>query len=192
MSRYPFDYVLGSVHHIDGWGFDDPRVMHEWDRRDVDEVYRRYFQLVGDSAEAGVFTILGHVDLVKKFGHRPEDPAFDAVVDMADRIARAGTLVEINTAGLRRPVGEIYPHLSILRRSCGPTGWQSPSARTPTRPRKWAVTSIAAPLWRSRPASSEYAALVPDDSHGRAASTCGRYLSPRGRRAETHGDGEVG
>jgi histidinol-phosphatase (PHP family) len=115
VGRFPFDYVIGSVHHIEGWGFDDARFMKEWDRRDVDEVYRRYFRLVGDSAESGVFTTLGHVDLVKKFGHRPHGSVQDAVEEMAARIARSGALVEINTAGLRRPAGEIYPQLAILR-----------------------------------------------------------------------------
>ena len=111
VSRYPFDYVLGSVHHIDGWGFDDPRLMHEWDRRDVDEVYRRYFQLVGDSAEAGVFTILGHVDLVKKFGHRPEDPAFDVVVGWRTGSRARGPSSRSTPPVSRRAVGEIYPHV---------------------------------------------------------------------------------
>jgi len=191
VSRHPFDYVLGSVHHIDGWGFDDPRLMHEWDRRDVDEVYRRYFQLVGDSAEAGVFTILGHVDLVKKFGHRPEDPAFDAVVDMAQRIARAGTLVEINTAGLRRPVGEIYPHLSILRAlwSHGVAITFGSDAHTPEEVGSdfdhGAALALAAGY-------AEYAVLVPDYLHGRARIHMRPIPQPSGPRAETHGTGEVG
>jgi histidinol-phosphatase (PHP family) len=115
IGRFPFDYVIGSVHHIEGWGFDDARYMAEWDRRDVDEVYRRYFRLVGDSAETGLFTVLGHVDLVKKFGHRPHGSVEDAVEEMAERIARSGVLVELNTAGLRRPAREIYPSLGILR-----------------------------------------------------------------------------
>jgi histidinol-phosphatase (PHP family) len=113
--RFPFDYVIGSVHHVEGWAFDDARYMSEWDKRDVDEVYRRYFLLVGESAESGVFTTLGHVDLVKKFGHRPHGSVQDAVEEMAARIAGTDVLVEVNTAGLRRPAAEIYPHLAILR-----------------------------------------------------------------------------
>jgi histidinol-phosphatase (PHP family) len=113
--RFPFDYVIGSVHHIDGWGFDDARYLAEWDRWNIDDVYRRYFRLVGESAECGVFTTLGHIDLVKKFGHRPHGSMEDAVEEMAARIARAGVLVEVNTAGLRRPAREMYPQLGILR-----------------------------------------------------------------------------
>ncbi|MCZ7664176.1 MAG: histidinol-phosphatase HisJ family protein [Thermoleophilia bacterium] len=114
LAEYPFDYVLGSVHFIDGWGFDDPRNIGGFDSRSVDEIYRRYFELMGEAADSGAFTILGHVDLVKKFGHRPAEPMEGPLSLLAATIARAGLLVEINTAGLRRPVGEIYPAPSVL------------------------------------------------------------------------------
>ncbi len=85
---------------------------------DIDEVWAEYFDLVGDAAESGLFTILGHLDLVKKFGYRPTRILKVELDHLVDRIARAGVLVEINTAGLHRPVGEAYPTLDILRRLC--------------------------------------------------------------------------
>jgi histidinol-phosphatase (PHP family) len=118
LDSYPFDYVIGSVHHLDAWGFDDPRQMEDYGNRDIDDIWIEYFQLVGDAAESGLFTILGHLDLVKKFGYRPTR-ALDLELEMlVDRIARSGTLVEINTAGLHRPAQEAYPSLDILRRLC--------------------------------------------------------------------------
>ena len=105
------------MHHLGTWGFDDPRQIDEYDDRDIDEVWIEYFQLVGDAAESGLFTILGHLDLVKKFGYRPTRVLAIELDHLVDRIARAGVLVEINTAGLHRPVGEAYPTLDILRRS---------------------------------------------------------------------------
>ncbi len=116
LDEHPFDYTIGSVHHLGDWGFDDPRQMGEYDSRDIDDAWIEYFQLVGDAAESGLFTILGHLDLMKKFGYQPTR-AMTAELDyLVDRIARAGVLCEINTAGLHKPVGEAYPTLDILRR----------------------------------------------------------------------------
>jgi histidinol-phosphatase (PHP family) len=115
LAAHPFDYVIGSVHYLDEWGFDDPGAMDSWSQRDVDDVYRQYLQVVGDAAQTGLFTILGHLDLVKKFGHRPTQPLGAALDTLARRIARAGAIVELNTAGLRKPVGEIYPSVEWLR-----------------------------------------------------------------------------
>jgi histidinol-phosphatase (PHP family) len=116
LEAHPFDYVIGSVHFLEDWGFDDPRNIDGYDDRDIDEVWIDYFQLVGDAADSGLFTILGHLDLVKKFGYRPTRTLRTELARLVDRIARAGVLVEINTAGLHKPVAEAYPTLDILRR----------------------------------------------------------------------------
>lgn len=115
LGSYPFDYVIGSVHYLDGWPFDDPRQRDTWQGRDVDEVWRTYFDLVGAAAETGAFTLMGHLDLVKKWGHRPLRPIEDAARTLAERIARADVVVEVNTAGLRKPVAELYPDVDLLR-----------------------------------------------------------------------------
>jgi histidinol-phosphatase (PHP family) len=116
LEEYPFDYTIGSVHHLGAWSFDDPRQMDGYAQRDIDEVWIEYFDLVGEAAESGLFTILGHLDLMKKFGYRATR-VLDLELDhLVDRIARAHVLVEINTAGLHKPVKEAYPTLEILRR----------------------------------------------------------------------------
>ena len=115
LDAYPFDYVIGSVHFIDGWAFDDPRNREGWTDRDIGQVYGRYFELVAEAAETGAFTILGHLDLVKKFGHRPERPLVEAARSLVARVARTGVAVEVNTSGLRKPVAEVYPHIDLLR-----------------------------------------------------------------------------
>ena len=118
LESHPFDYTIGSVHHLGTWGFDDPRELDHYADHDIDDVWAEYFDLVGDAAESRLFTILGHLDLVKKFGYRPTRTLKVELDRLVDRIARAGVLVEINTAGLHRPVGEAYPTLHILRRLC--------------------------------------------------------------------------
>ena len=115
LRRYDWDYVIGSVHFVDDWGLDDSRYLSG---------YARYFDLVGASAETGLFDTIGHADLVKKFGHRPARDQSEAYVRLAARLAEAGVCVEVNTAGLRKPVGEIYPHPDLLR-ACRAAGVQT-------------------------------------------------------------------
>jgi histidinol-phosphatase (PHP family) len=118
LEAYPFDYVVGSVHFLGDWAFDDPRNVAEYDNRDIDHVWIEYLELIGDAAESGLFTILGHLDLVKKFGFRPTRTLDKEFTRAVQRIARAGVLVEINTAGLHKPVAEAYPTVEILRLLC--------------------------------------------------------------------------
>jgi histidinol-phosphatase (PHP family) len=116
LGRYDWDYVIGSVHFLDGWGFDDSRYLAGFADWDIDKLYAYYFSVVADSADTGYFDTIGHCDLVKKFGHRPAKLPLDAqYADLARRFARAGVCVEVNSAGLRKPVGEIYPHQALLR-----------------------------------------------------------------------------
>jgi histidinol-phosphatase (PHP family) len=124
LRRYDWDYVIGSVHFIDDWGFDDVRYVSGFEGWDIDALYARYFDLVGASAETGLFDTMGHVDLVKKFGHRPAQDQSAAYTRLAARFAQTGVCVEVNTAGLRKPVGEIYPHPDLLR-ACREAGVQT-------------------------------------------------------------------
>jgi histidinol-phosphatase (PHP family) len=103
------------VHFIDDWGFDDRRYLAGYHRWDTDALYARYFATVADSADTGLFDTIGHTDLVKKFGHRARTDQSANYRCLAERFARAGVCVEVNTGGLRKPVGEAYPHPDLLR-----------------------------------------------------------------------------
>jgi histidinol-phosphatase (PHP family) len=116
LQSQPFDYVIGSVHHLDDWGFDDPRQIDRYEWVDVDDMWVDYLELVGEAAESGLFTIMGHLDLVKKFGYRASRSLEMELDRLMARIARAGVAVEINTAGLHKPVKEAYPSPEILRK----------------------------------------------------------------------------
>jgi histidinol-phosphatase (PHP family) len=107
-----FDYVVGSVHFVGDEAVDHPG----WDvwegSEDPDEVWRRYFEALAECAGSGLFDILAHPDLVKVWGaSRPlpeRDPRF-FYEPAVEAIAESGIAVEVSTAGLRKPVGEIYP-----------------------------------------------------------------------------------
>ena len=115
LEPFSFDYVMGSVHYVDGWGFDDPRCIEGYQGRDIFALWARYFEFLGEAAECGLFDILAHPDLIKKFGFRPEADVSLLYENCLDRVAKAGLAVEVNTAGLRKPVGEIYPSEEFLK-----------------------------------------------------------------------------
>ena len=115
LEDYPYDYVIGSVHFIKDWGFDNPDEYERWGERDVDKVYRNYYELVRRCAQTGMYHIMGHVDLVKKFGHRATDDLTDEIKKTAQVFKECGVAIEINTSGLRKPVKEIYPSLQDLK-----------------------------------------------------------------------------
>lgn len=108
------DVLLGSVHFIGGWAFDDPHHIDLWDARDVDAVWEQYFSRWCEAARSGVFTVMAHPDLVKKFGHRPSFDPRELYVEAARAAAEGGVLVEASTAGWRKPVGELYPGPELL------------------------------------------------------------------------------
>ncbi|PKQ30340.1 MAG: histidinol phosphatase [Actinobacteria bacterium HGW-Actinobacteria-10] len=106
--------VLGSVHFLGMWAFDDPAELPAWDERSVDEIWLEYADTWCDAAASGLFDVLAHPDLPKKFGHRPSfDPA-KMYERMAGAAAEGGALIEVSTAGLRKPVGELYPGPQLL------------------------------------------------------------------------------
>ena len=110
-----FDFVLGSVHFIDDWGFDNPAVKQVWNSVDVTDTWRAYFKLVLKLVNTGLFDALSHLDIPKKFGHRPSDKDLKEMVQpVLDRVAEVGMGMELNTSGLRKSVGEIYPSALIV------------------------------------------------------------------------------
>ncbi|MBF6600015.1 MAG: PHP domain-containing protein [Dehalococcoidia bacterium] len=115
LAPYDWDIVLGSVHYIGSFGFDDERFRAEWDRRQTSTVWHDYGVLVGELAASGLADVLSHPDLPKVFGHRPqsETPLHDAILTGA---SGAGTAIELNSNGLRK-CGEIYPALPLLQRA---------------------------------------------------------------------------
>jgi histidinol-phosphatase (PHP family) len=115
LEDYPYDYVIGSVHFIKSWGFDDPGQRKQWGAQDVNKVYRDYFDLLRQCAKTQMFDIMGHVDLVKKFGHRATEDMSDEVKKTALTFKECGVAVEINTSGLRRQCKEMYPALNFLK-----------------------------------------------------------------------------
>jgi len=113
-ARLPFDYVIGSVHDLDGWPFDHPDFVDGYAAWDVDDLYRRYFALVAQAAASRLFDVIGHLDLIKVFGYRSRRPVVSLAEEALAAIKEAGVAVEVNTAGLFKPAGEMYPAQDLL------------------------------------------------------------------------------
>ena len=113
-----WDYVVGSVHFLrDEAGDMRGTPWDVWQSADPERVWRRYFQTLGEAARSGLFDILAHPDLVKVWGSGVPLPDGDPrrFYELAmDGIAESDVAIEVSTAGLRKPVGEIYPHAAFL------------------------------------------------------------------------------
>lgn len=120
LEAHDFDYIVGSVHFLR----DDALDMEEYGiwktGRSAEEIWRRYFQTLGESARSGLFDILAHPDLVKIWGSersdrpRPEGDLRRYYELAIDGIAESGIAVEVSTAGLRKPARELYPATAFL------------------------------------------------------------------------------
>jgi histidinol-phosphatase (PHP family) len=111
------DYAIGSVHFLGDWAVD-------WDRFDIWEsgrspeaVWTRYFETLAEAARSGLFDVLAHPDLVKLWGGtrpRPQGDPRRYYEPALEAIAETGVAVEVSTAGLRKPIAEIYPAPAFL------------------------------------------------------------------------------
>ena len=120
LAPYPWDYLLGSVHFVDGFAIDArPSLI---DDAGEDAAWQRYFRRLAQCARSGLVDVLSHPDLVKIFGRRPKRMRTAAChAELADALDRTGVALEVSSAGLHKPVGEVYPDVELLE-SARPRG----------------------------------------------------------------------
>lgn len=117
LAELDLDVVLGSVHWIGQWGID--LGADTWEGRSRPRACRDYFLLAAEAAASGMFDAIGHPDLVKIYGFTTGEDCRSAMQEGGAELVRAaaesGTCLEVSSAGLRRPVREVYPGLELLR-----------------------------------------------------------------------------
>lgn len=114
-GKADFDYLIGSVHYLSrDWAVDDPKYIFKFAQGSVDEIWTLYFRLYEKAIRSRLFDFMGHPDLPKKFGHRPTGDLRRFYDPIVQALADTGTAFEINTAGLRKDVKEIYPAKQFL------------------------------------------------------------------------------
>jgi histidinol-phosphatase (PHP family) len=111
-----WDVVLGSVHWVAGDWIDAPGSGRRHETEGSARLWREYYRLLAKAAGTGLFDVLTHFDLPKKFGHRMPAETADAEAAAVDAARRAGVAVEVSSAGLRKDVKEEYPAPPLLKR----------------------------------------------------------------------------
>ncbi|MGE4419553.1 MAG: histidinol-phosphatase [Sulfurimonas sp.] len=109
------DYLIGSVHFIEEWGFDNPEFIGNYKDQDIDLIWQKYFDAIEEMAKSKLFDIVGHLDLIKIFKYMPSKNINKIAKNALLAIKEADMSVEINVAGFRKPIGEAYPSLSLLK-----------------------------------------------------------------------------
>jgi len=109
------DYLIGSVHFIDRWGFDNPEFIGGFKEKDIDEIWKEYFQAVSSMVKTGYFDVVGHLDLIKVFKYLPNQDIKNLALQTMQDIKKSNMVLEINASGLRKPIKEQYPSYELLK-----------------------------------------------------------------------------
>ncbi len=116
IRSHNFDYTIGSVHFLGDWNFDHPDYIDEYENWTTENFYIKYYETLLGCIETGLFNIAGHLDLVKVFNYRIDiQKALKLAIPVLDEIKSQEMVMEINTAGLYKPVKELYPSLDIIK-----------------------------------------------------------------------------
>jgi histidinol-phosphatase (PHP family) len=117
LSAYPFDYVIGGVHFVGRFAFDDESVAGHPGWPDVDAVYRAYYETVSRAAGCGLFDVMAHLDHITVWSKRPTRDVGAAEDAALEAVAAAGTAIELCTSGLCGKAGVMYPAARLLGRA---------------------------------------------------------------------------
>ncbi len=108
------DYLIGSVHFLEGWGFDNPEFIGKWEEQNIDEIWQKYFDTIEEMAKSKLFNIVGHLDLIKVFKFMPKNNIVEMATKALNAIKEADMVLELNVSGYRKKVQEAYPSRALL------------------------------------------------------------------------------
>ncbi|MGB4182272.1 MAG: histidinol-phosphatase HisJ family protein [Dethiobacteria bacterium] len=115
LARDPFDFVIGSIHFMEDWDFTHPLYTSRYETDSLLEIYRCYFNLLWQACASGLFDIIGHVDVIKKFDYRLPESVMESYWRQTARVLKEnGLCFELNTSGKAAPVCEFYPGRRLL------------------------------------------------------------------------------
>jgi len=113
------DYLIGSIHFIQEknenlWGFDNPEFIGKYKEKNIDDIWVDYFDVIRQMAKSKLFDVVGHLDLIKVFKYLPKKDIKIIAKDALSEIKKSNMVLEINAAGLRKPIKESYPSKELL------------------------------------------------------------------------------
>jgi len=114
VNRYPWDYVIGSVHFLGTWDITDFRQTAGWEGKDRMAVYEQYYDAVMKAAATGFYDYIGHIDVIKRFGYKPDGDVTQLENAALETVKRHGLAIELNCSGLRMPAAEMFPSRRML------------------------------------------------------------------------------
>ncbi len=115
IERYEFDYVIGSIHYLDGWPFDQIQYKHKFEEERLEDIYERFFDTIINAARSGLYDIAGHIDNLKRMGYHPKSDMTQTYNRVALALKEMDLAFEINTSGYDYPAGEAYPSPQFLK-----------------------------------------------------------------------------
>ena len=116
LSAYPFDYVIGSVHYVRGWGYDFAEVKDEWQRHDLKDIYEWYVEEIESLAASGLYDVLGHPFNIRLFKFFPDFDVSPYLERAAAALSKANMIIDVNTGTkYRYPIEEISPYEDFMR-----------------------------------------------------------------------------
>lgn len=114
IAKYPFDYVLGALHFLGDWHFTSKQGLPRYESEDPAEAFPRYFELLKRMIGTGLFDIVAHPDALRRGAFKPARSLEKEHREVARLLREKGMALEINTAGVRRGVGSVYPERGFL------------------------------------------------------------------------------
>lgn len=116
------DYLIGSIHFLEPkiknedepWGFDNPEFIGKYEKQNIDDIWIDYFEVVESMAKSNKFDVIGHLDLIKVFKFLPKKDIKTIALNSLKAIKKSNMTIEINSAGLRKPIAEQYPSRDLL------------------------------------------------------------------------------
>lgn len=118
LSKYPFDYVIGSVHQVSGVSIFNKNRWKGLTDQEMIETKELYYDLIAQSARSGMFQVLGHIDAMKGYYPQFSDiPAHEKIDETLQVIAECNVAIEVNTSGSTKDAGGWYPSDDILARA---------------------------------------------------------------------------
>lgn len=116
LDAWDFDYIIGSVHFLNGWGYDASKIKDEWTRRDLREIYESYTAEVEKLAASEIYDVIGHPFNIRLFKNFPDFDVTEYLERVAVAMKKNNLAVDVNTGTkYRYPVGEISPYADFMK-----------------------------------------------------------------------------
>ena len=116
IKDYEFDYIIGSVHFLNGWGYDFADIKQVWNDFSLQDIYKCYAVEITNLAQSGLYDVLGHPFNIRLFKNIPEFDVKPILEQVATVLKEANMVIDINTGTLYRyPIEEISPYPDFLQ-----------------------------------------------------------------------------